>query len=208
MLHHWCHIFIGRKLHGRCAVDRCWVAGSEVGDCRVLLEVHSVGSAIHLLLLREFKGFRQRIVIRQLWYVVHARTKCLIRGYLDFLQPPIGFQPLDRRPVASSLSSSALPFLASRFPTSLTRAEVGSPQMSGSIVIHVVPLLLLTLLANAEWFRWPPLSSCRRLGTDPDLATFGVSSIPVSSKFVLATEAARELLAHVAVEFGMLRSDI
>jgi hypothetical protein len=145
--------------------------------------------------------------------LIHRLRSLIIEGkarHLDLFEPPIYLQPVDRRPVTTSFSSSAFAMLALGFPASLAGTEVCSSEMGGGVVVDVILFVVDTLLADLERSgRSPALFGLAvRIDTYPDVPSFGVHPVPVSSHLVFTTEAFGVLVASGTHDLGVLRSDV
>ena len=217
MLHHRCphRKAIRSPLHRRTAIEiSSRVAVREIirHRHRISREPQIISSEIIMKHLNRRFGYLILEIIILLILIIHADivARQTIRTDFDLDEKPFTLEPVNRRKVSPSLPSPALAFLSSSFPSSLSRKEMSSPKVSGSIVVHVVLLLVHTLLADFEWSLRPPLlrGLSVRIDADPDFSQLGVSAVVMTSKFVLAAEALWELVAELAEEFWVGWSNV
>lgn len=108
----------------------------------------------------------------------------------DSHQPALSFHLFDSRTAAlfglrwrSSTDFAPWP------STPLTRAEVRSLEVSSSVIVNIILLVIDTLFANSKPLLWlGNRGRNRRLHADPDSFDRGVYVLPMSGQFVRASQ--------------------
>lgn len=108
----------------------------------------------------------------------------------DLHQPALRFHLFDSRTTAFfRLRRRSSADFTARSSTPLTRAKVRPFEVSSSVIVNIVLLVINTLLANLEPFLWlGNRGRNRRLHADPDSFDRGVYVLPMSVQFVRASQ--------------------
>ena len=110
-------------------------------------------------------------------------------------------QNLHGRMIPAALATALLAVFPATTPTSLARIEVGTTQMSSRVVVGSVALAVATGLAVGQ----EGLVG-RDVNTDPHFADHRVHPFNMTAQLMLAVEAIRLVIAHVAVRLGTRRA--
>ena len=125
--------------------------------------------------------------------IVMWRNSAPFGARFSLPQPPIFFEPLERRPIAA---------LAIISPPchSFASSEVGSLQMRRSVVKQLIFLSILALLATAQRSLQALILryGVSRIDTNPCLPLCSVGSIAMFVEFVFSSIASRIFIAKVA----------
>lgn len=107
------------------------------------------------------------------------------------------FQDVHRREIAATLAPTLLTVLPTPAPAALARVEVGSTEVSGSVVVGSVPLAVATCFAVGQ----EGLVG-RDVNTNPDLAKHSVHPFNVSSELMFTMKAVGLVIAQGAIGLG------